>query len=703
VADDTQLLLPGGTSRAAAIRRWLAGTFAGRALAAGAALKLVAFVLGLATQSGVPGVMDTIGDVGLVVGAAIVAYRLFVDVRRRLLWRVRRKLTISYIFIGFVPALLIISFFLLGGVIFLFNVGAYVMTSRLDALVQRARYFADSAAIELEQVSSSADAARVLERRYAVAQGGQPLTSFAVVDSACGRGSAGRLPPVTAGPWTHAMPPQEVPAWVPCEGYAGFTTYTVGPRTRAAVRAVAWVALASSPRAVIVDLPIDAVLIQQLREATGITLNGVTPLPDNRIPDREGLPPGAGELEAVRGSERLPWPALVEYRQWETGTDSTLMLQIRLSVFEVYNRLSGPSTARFDNMSFGQVMLLLLALVAVLFLIIQGVAFLMGLGLARSITGAIHELFVGTERVRRGDFSHKIGVRTRDQLGELASSFNSMTASIEDLLREKADKERLEQELRIARSIQMSLLPAATFQMPGIGLHAHCEPAREVGGDYYDFLPIDDTTLGVMVADVSGKGTSAALYMAELKGIVLSLSQRHTSPRQLLIDANKIISRHLDSRSFITVSYLLVDLKAMRLHYARAGHCPMIYVPGPYAESRAPQILAPDGMVLGLTIDDGTMFTRLLDEVELPLGPGDLFLLYTDGMSEAMNADGDCFGDSRLAEVMHEHANLPSDALLARLLDEVTSFAGSAVQQDDMTMVLLRVEPVGAQVITVTA
>ena len=130
------------------------------------------------------------------------------------------------------------------------------------------------------------------------------------------------------------------------------------------------------------------------------------------------------------------------------------------------------------------------AIVGVLFLVIQVVAFVMGLALARSITGSVHELFAGTERVRRGDFTHKIPIRSRDQLGELAESFNSMTASIEDLLQQKAEKERLEQELRIARNIQMSLLPQGALAMPGVSLTAHCEPAREVGGDYYD-LPAD--------------------------------------------------------------------------------------------------------------------------------------------------------------------------------------------------------------------
>ena len=358
----------------------------------------------------------------------------------------------------------------------------------------------------------------------------------------------------------------------------------------------------------------------------------------------------------------------------------------------VYRYLSGPSLGRIGNMNFGQLLLLLLAVIAVLFLIIQAVAFVMGLALARSITGSVHELFEGTERVRRGDFVHKIAIRSRDQLGELAASFNSMTGSIEELLEQKAEKERLEQELRIARNIQMSLLPHGSLTFPGVSLSGHCEPAREVGGDYYDFLPLDESRMGILIADVAGKGTSAALYMAELKGLVLSLSQRHASPRDLLIDANRIISKHLDARSFITMTYAVVDLAARTMTLARAGHCPLVYVPGPYAPSRAARALQPDGMVLGLQFDTGDVFNRTLEELTLPIGPGDLFLLYTDGISEAMNVDGDYFGDARLAELAQQHADLRSDELSARILGEVKAFAGSAAQHDDMTMVLLKIE-----------
>jgi sigma-B regulation protein RsbU (phosphoserine phosphatase) len=319
----------------------------------------------------------------------------------------------------------------------------------------------------------------------------------------------------------------------------------------------------------------------------------------------------------------------------------------------------------------------------------------MGLALARSITGSVHQLFTGTERVRQGDFTHKIPISTRDQLGDLAESFNSMTASIEDLLQQKAEKERLEQELKIARAIQMSLLPQGPLRMPGLALTGHCEPAREVGGDYYDFLPLDEQRLGVLIADVAGKGTSAALYMAELKGVMFSLSQLHRSPRALLIAADRILSRHLAKSSFVTITYAVVDLKARTLTYARAGHCPLIYLPGPYATSRHVQILAPDGLVLGLQIDNGEMFTRLLQEVTVPLGHGDLLVLFTDGITEAMNPAGECFGEQRLGAFIQQQAHLPFEELRERILREVGGFVGPAPQQDDMTMLLLKVEEAG--------
>jgi serine phosphatase RsbU (regulator of sigma subunit) len=444
-----------------------------------------------------------------------------------------------------------------------------------------------------------------------------------------------------------------------------------------------------------VDVPVGEGLTRELRDEMGITIGAISTIEEedraSKQPRRVKIIAGPARVD-LDPSEPIEWVGFLYYVDWMTGDTNTATVSFRMGLSAVYQYLSGPSLGRISTYNFGQLLLLLLAVVAGLFLIIQAVAFMMGLTLARSITGSVHELFVGTERVRRGDFTHKIAIRSRDQLGELAASFNSMTSSIEELLQQKAEKERLEQELRIARSIQMSLLPHGSLTFPGVSLSGHCEPAREVGGDYYDFLPLDDVRMGILIADVAGKGTSAALYMAELKGVVLSLSQRHASPRELLIDANRIISKHLDARSFITMTYAVVDLAARTITMARAGHCPLVYVPGPHAESRTPKALQPDGMVLGLQFDTGEIFNRTLEELTLPLGPGDLFLLYTDGISEAMNAEGDYFGDARLADLAHQHADLASDELSARILREVKAFAGTAAQHDDMTMVLLKIE-----------
>ncbi len=158
----------------------------------------------------------------------------------------------------------------------------------------------------------------------------------------------------------------------------------------------------------------------------------------------------------------------------------------------------------------------------------------------------------------------------------------------------------------------------------------------------------------MLIADVSGKGTSAALYMAELKGLMLSLSRIHTSPRALLIEANGIIKDHLDSRSFITMTYAVVDRAAGTLTCARAGHTPFMRIAG--GGARRVDVLAPDGMVLGLNLDRGERFERYLEELTLPIAAGDLFFFFTDGVSEAMDAGGDCFGESRLSTFLAENA-----------------------------------------------
>ena len=392
-------------------------------------------------------------------------------------------------------------------------------------------------------------------------------------------------PPVVAGPWSHVEAPQSIPEWVPCTGFASLITYQAEGGTAVAARAITWPPGFKS--ALVVDIPFGDALIREFHDEMGITIESYTivELVDRRnespATERRGrLVVGPVNLRLGQQQEPLGWVAFLDYTDWKTGETSPLTVGFRMGPAAVYRYLSGQSFAPLDNYNLGQIFLILLAVIAGLFLIIQAVALVMGLSLARSITGSVHELFAGTERVRRGDFGHKIAIRSRDQLGELAGSFNSMTASIEGLLRREG-REGAPRAGTADRAQHPDVAAAAwPLQMPGLSLSGHCEPAREVGGDYYDFLPLENERLGILIADVAGKGTSAALYMAELKGLMLSLSRHHVSPRTLLIEANSIISKHLDARSFITMTYAVVDLRARTMTFARAGHCPLIYVPG---------------------------------------------------------------------------------------------------------------------------
>lgn len=607
-------------------------------------------------------------------------YRLRRLARSRVLWRVSRKLILSYILIGAVPILLIITFSLLGYVLVFFDISTYLVQNRLSSLTQQAATFARTTLFEIER-SRGVSRRVIVERRQAAIASQYPGVSIAVVPTGgsvpCGGASSEQIPkpaldasPVYAGLWMHVAAPQVLPHWIDCDGFAGLLLHEDTPQSVGSLRMVARaVVLPAGPApsyAVVVDLPVDRSLAREPLAPTGIALG------------------------AYRSRSLFNTATFLDHTDWETGEAGRTALGMSVDIGMLYRWLGGTHVR--GNVSFNQILLYLLVGIGALLLVIEVIALGNGLALARSITGSVDELFGGTERVKRGDFQHPIAVRSDDQLGELAASFNDMTTSIRELLVERDEKRRLEEELRIAREIQMSLLPQGPLHVPGLSVAALCAPAREVGGDYYDFLRLEDGRVGLLIADVAGKGTSAALYMAELKGLMLSLSRIYSSPRALLIEANRIVSQHLDSRSFITMIYALVDPRQRVLTCARAGHTPFIRIPAAAEGQRQARTLAPDGMVLGLNLDGGERFERTLKEVTLPLQCGDLFFFFTDGISEAMDAEGACFGEPRLATFLERHAALAPEALRDRLLEELANFVGGQPQHDDITMIILKIE-----------
>jgi sigma-B regulation protein RsbU (phosphoserine phosphatase) len=350
-------------------------------------------------------------------------YRLYIDLKRRLLWRVRRKLIVSYLFIGFVPVLLVIAFFLVSGTLLFLNVSAYVLRNRIATVVDQTQFLAQTAAIEVQRAQNEREVSDTLARRQFAAERRYPMVSYAVVPAppGCVKSTPRKpLAPAIAGPWSHMAPPKTIPDWVKCADEASLTTSDSEPASLV-VRAVAWPE--GAPNAVIVDVPVGEGLRRELRDEMGITIGGISTVEGDQNAPRETRRVrilGGSSPRKADPSEPIEWVGFLDYIDWPTGQMNAATVSFRMGLGAVFQYLSGPSLGRVNNLNFGQLLLLLLAVVATLFLIIQVVAFMMGLTLARSITGSVHELFTGTERVRRGDFTHKITIRSRDQLGELA-------------------------------------------------------------------------------------------------------------------------------------------------------------------------------------------------------------------------------------------------------------------------------------------
>jgi sigma-B regulation protein RsbU (phosphoserine phosphatase) len=712
-------LLPGDTpSRWRVWRTWLLKTFPGRALVLGIAIKVVTWPLGFAvTLPGWLDAIDMVGSLALLFAAAYGLTRFAVWSKRRLLWRVRRKLILSYVFVGVVPALLVITFFLLAGLILAFNVSSYLVQSRVRNLTEQARFLAQTVQLEVQRSGTPDQIAEALERRQASTETRYPYVSLAVIpvqDLACTPITANppRAPrilpatlPVVAGPWGHLPPPDTLPKWIGCDGFAGIVAYNTPTGsgdgsdrdTRLVMRAVAVPEVPAPTWAIVLDMPMTQAIESRIQQETGIRLGeisanlsrGVQPASGRAIEDR----PADEDDGPVLSLTQARWVVFLDHVDWPSGEPESASVGIVMNVWEIYDRISVVSPTGLGRVNFGQLLLLVLAVVGGLFLVIQFVALVIGFVLARQITGAVHDLFTGTQHVRAGNFGHQIPVRARDQLGELAESFNLMTGEVTTLLGEMAEKGRLEQEMFAAREIQQKLLPSGSPHMKGLEVTAFLQPAREVAGDYYDFLPITNSMMGMLIADVAGKGLAAGLYMAQLKVIVQSLSRFHHEPKAFLSAVNKVVSANLDGKSFITMMYGVIDIERREMTFARAGHCPLIHVPANQpAGMRKARLLVPDGLVVGLQIDDGTLFDSLLQEQTITIEPGDLVVWFTDGISETMNEAFDCFGEARLAQVVEQYAHLPFDQLRSYILAELRAFAAGADQHDDMTMILMKIE-----------
>ncbi len=293
----------------------------------------------------------------------------------------------------------------------------------------------------------------------------------------------------------------------------------------------------------------------------------------------------------------------------------------------------------------------------------------------------MNDLYEGTRRVNRGDFSYRIPVRSRDQLSALAESFNTMTVSLERLIVESKEKERLESELQIAREVQSQLFPKQSPRLRGLEVAGVCRPARVVSGDYYDFVSFGESRLAVAIGDIAGKGISAALVMAGLQSALraqLAMSAT-TATAALVAQLNRLVFESSASHTYATFWYAVYDDLENRLTYTNAGHLAPLVV-GPEGVRR----LDCGGTVLGF-------FPQArYEQASLILNPGDLLVAYTDGITEPENSYRGEFGEERLLEVVTRHQDGAPEDVANAILEAVEAWSDAPEARDDMTLVVAR-------------
>ena len=280
-----------------------------------------------------------------------------------------------------------------------------------------------------------------------------------------------------------------------------------------------------------------------------------------------------------------------------------------------------------------------------------------------------------------------IAVRNASLIDELQEKIDQLEAAQVELV----IKERMEQELALARQVQQSVLPRTFPEIPGYHFAARNEPARQVGGDFYDVIPLADDRFGLVIADVSDKGMPAALYMALTRSLILAEARRERSPAAVLANVNQILlelggpgmSELGEPSMFVTVFYGVVDRAARRLTYARAGHDRPLLVRG-----KAVQELGGQGTLLGLLEGDQLG----LSEERIDLAPGDRLVLYTDGLVDSLSPEGESYGEERLKAFLAVHGDLPPNELCDAAFAELAAFQGGAEQYDDMAVLAIQVE-----------
>jgi phosphoserine phosphatase RsbU/P len=608
---------------------------------------------------------------------------------RPLLWSVRNRLMVTYVFIGVVPLLLILAMMASGLYLVMGQVATHLVSSEIRSRQDLIKESANALAWEIASGEAGADkdSARnfmtLIQKRlpglHAIVLSGKTVRTFPGVEEKT-----------------------IVPRWSK-PGYMGVVAsgqqYDLGAHVRV-VR-----------KGQIVDVfayePLSATLLSNLLPDLGrVQIVEFSNLQSTDSERGEGrgvvkrfnnqgkLEASAAELMVLPPALRwwdieIKWLAFLTVQQWQSESQPISILQVVTRPTLVFNHIF----KTFDLASDVSFTLKWLSLVLFGLLVAAVcISVFAGVRMTRSITRAATELDEATSKIEVGDFSHRIPIRSNDQLSKLAVSFNQMTENIQRLILEVKEKEKLDSELVIAREVQAQLFPKSMPRLDTLEVFGYCSPARVVSGDYYDVVPIDARQTALAIGDIAGKGISAALLMASIQSSLRAQLTLHgslpsgaqsrdgtISPAQLVAMMNLQLYESTTPEKFASFFLGIYDEFSGRLIYTNAGHLPPILIRRGEA-----QRLEVSGMVLGVVPNN------LYDQNLIQLESGDVLVGFTDGLSEPENEYGEEFGEDRLIDLLVRNHRKPLSELAALVTETVSEWARNPDLRDDMTLILAR-------------
>jgi len=609
-----------------------------------------------------------------IAAAFYLLYRFWTSWRSELLWSLRNRLMVAYLFIGFVPILLILILASIGAQILYSQLAAYLLyhdiEDRTELLGNSAAHIAAAEATLPPGIDETA-----LEKRLA-----------AQVEIAEGKKLLGLKVNFDAKPeYFRAVAGPEAKSFAGLV-QTGAQLRLVGLREAESPRGRRLIEL-SVPinpdflEGVAPDLgPIEISLVQRVLEPTALSISkkfykgvGQPVLTHKRrlLPPKSWIDPevdGFSQLAAVYlgedGTVEREHPVFAFFRARRS--------ELNRRIFASIGELSGAKVFELE-------------LIAAIFLLIEIAAAVIGGVQTRAITRTVSDLYNATQFVQAGNFSHRVRVERKDQLGALGESFNSMTNSINRLIDEQKHLQRLENEISIAREVQDQLFPRNLPQVVGVEIEAICRAARSVSGDYYDFIQLSESRVAMAIADISGKGISAALLMASLQAALrsqlLTPEGEKMSTAELVARLNKHLVRNTGDDRFATFFVAVYDIATRRLRYTNAGHLPGFCLW--------------DGK--GIHLDKGGIVLGVVEDYAYQEGcvvvPEDAVLIgYSDGLVEPENAYGEEFGVSRLEAAAQRVRQATPKKIAESLMTTAEEWSGSPEQADDMTVIVVKLK-----------